>query len=284
MIAVAALAGVLFTVGLIGIVLGLRRRPEEERAGHRTRAGSRTVAMARVSRQTRLLLLAGLLIGIVVAIWTGWLLAVILGPVAVAGVPALLRPPPAGAQIARLEALEEWTRSLAGVLRVGVGLEQAIMATARAVPDPIKPEVTRLLARLHARWPTDEALRAFADDLNDATGDLIAAQLILGSRLRDAGLSDVLMALASSVAEEVRGRRAVEADRAKPRATARLVTLITIGALAVLALVGDYVQPFTTPIGQLALAVLIAAYMATLVWMRRMTIPAPLQRFLGANS
>ena len=32
MIAVAALAGVLFTVGLIGIVLGLRRRPEEERA------------------------------------------------------------------------------------------------------------------------------------------------------------------------------------------------------------------------------------------------------------
>lgn len=284
MIAVAALSGALIVAGLIGLVAGVRGVPEDQLAGRRPRRAPRALAVARVSRRTRVLLLVGLGAGAGVAIGTGWLLAVILGPAVVAGVPALLRPPPAAQQIDRLEALEEWTRSLAGVLRVGVGLEQAIMASARTAPEPVRPEVTRLVARLHARWPTVAALRAFAEDFDDATGDLVAAQLILGVSLRDAGLADVLNALAASVADDVRGRRAVEADRAKPRATARWVTLITIVVLGVLALTGDYVQPFTTPIGQVILAVLLAAYAGTLVWMRRMTIAAPLPRFLGSKA
>ena len=37
-------------------------------------------------------------------------------------------------QIARLEAMEEWTRSLSGVLTVGIGLEQALVATLRSTP------------------------------------------------------------------------------------------------------------------------------------------------------
>ena len=131
--------------------------------------------------------------------------------------------------------MEEWTRSLSGVLTVGVGLEQALVATLRSTPDPIRPEVTRLVARLRARWATEDALRAFADELDDATGDLIAANLILGARRRGAGLASVLEGLAESVAADVRARREVEADRAKPRATARWVTIITVGVLAVLA-------------------------------------------------
>ena len=68
----------------------------------------------------------------------------------------------------------------------------------------------------------------FADDLDDATGDLVAANLILGARRRGAGLASVLEGLAESVAADVRARREIEADRAKPRATARWVTLITV--------------------------------------------------------
>lgn len=97
-------------------------------------------------------------------------------------------------------------------------------------------------------------------------------------------MAKVLQALARSVAEDVRGRRAVEADRAKPRATARWVTLITIVVLVVLALTGDYVTPYTTPVGQLLLALLLSAYAATLLWMRRMTTATPLPRFLGSKS
>lgn len=284
MIAIAALAGALTVAGVLGILTGLRPVPEPGPGHRRRRRGARSAALARLSRRTRMQLLAGLLAGAVAAVWTGWLLAVLIGPVVAAGVPALLRPPPVAEQIARLEALEEWVRSLSTVLRAGVGMEQAIMATAHTVPDPIRPEVTRLTARLHARWPTTEALRAFAVEFGDATGDLVAVELILGSVLRAHGLSAALEALAGDVAADVRGRRAVEADRATPRATARMVTITTLTVLGVLALTGDYIEPYTTMPGMLLFALLLAAYVGCLIWMRRLTIPAPLPRLLGSKA
>src|SRR3546814_11588197 len=94
--------------------------------------------------------------------------------------------------------MEEWTRSLSGVLTVGIGLEQALVATERSTPSAIRPEVQRLVARLRSRWNTEEAIRAFADELDDATGDLVAANLILAARRRGAGLSRGLDSLAES--------------------------------------------------------------------------------------
>jgi len=41
-------------------------------------------------------------------------------------------------------------------------LEQALIATLRSAPEPIRPEVARLVARLRARWSTEAALRALA--------------------------------------------------------------------------------------------------------------------------
>jgi Flp pilus assembly protein TadB len=172
---------------------------------------------------------------------------------------------------------------LAGVLTVGVGLEQALVATLRSTPAPIAPEVTRLAARLRARWVTEDALRAFADELDDSTGDLIAANLILGARRRGAGLSSVLEGLAESVAADVRARRQVEADRAKPRSTERWVTVISAGVLVILAVSGSYVTPYRSPFGQVILISLLAAYVATLVWMKRMALGRNLPRFLGTR-
>jgi hypothetical protein len=54
---------------------------------------------------------------------------VLVVPAAVAGLPVLLSPSPAASKIDRLEAMEEWTRSLSGVLTVGIGLEEALVAT-----------------------------------------------------------------------------------------------------------------------------------------------------------
>ncbi|MFE6645086.1 type II secretion system F family protein [Nocardioides sp. NPDC057772] len=275
---IPAISGALIVAGVIGLTAGLRRVPVVERVP--TRAKSFNMIRS-LPRQTRLLLTAGFMAGLLGWLVTGWLLAVVIGPAAAIGLPYLLATSPAKARIARLEALEEWSRSLSGVLTVGVGLEQALIATLRSTPAPIAGEVGRLAARLRARWRTEDALRAFADELDDATGDLVAANLILGSRRRGAGLSAVLDSLAESVAADVRARRQVEADRAKPRATARWVTIISATVLLILALSGDYVEPYSTPLGQIILTILLAGYAALLVWMRRMAEGKPPPRILG---
>lgn len=180
--------------------------------------------------------------------------------------------------------MEEWTRSLAGVLGAGVGLEQALIATLRSAPGPIRPEVGALVARLRARWDTEVALRAFADDLDDVTGDLVAANLVLAAKHRNRSLASVLEGVAESVAEDVAARRRVEAGRAKPRGSARIVTLFSLGVLLVLSFTGDYVTPYRTPLGQVILVLLLAAYTAGLYWMRKMADGAPLPRFLGPTA
>ncbi len=59
--------------------------------------------------------------GVVVWVVTGLAVAAVILPAAAVVVPSLLRVPNAKRAIKRLEAMEEWTRNLAGVLTVGVG-------------------------------------------------------------------------------------------------------------------------------------------------------------------
>ena len=91
----------------------------------------------------------------------------------------------------------------------------------------------------------------------------------------------MLESLAESVAADVRARRAIEADRAKPRTTARWVTIITISVLGFLTLTGDYISPYGSPLGQLLLILLLSAYVGLLIWMRNMAKGEAMPRFLG---
>jgi hypothetical protein len=61
------------------------------------------------------------------------------------------------------------------------------------------------------------------------------------------------------------------------------VTLISASVLVVLALSGRYVEPYSSPIGQVILVVLLSAYIGTLIWMRRMATGQPLPRFLDTR-
>lgn len=275
--AVAALAAMCVLGGLLLLVVALRRSPAPP-PRPRTSATARWWSRRHDSQALLVAGAAGGLLGFAV---TGWPIALVLVPAAVVGLPALLVPQ-GRASVDRLDAMAEWARSLSGVLTVGIGLEQALIASAKSTPAAIRPQVANLTARLRARWSTEAALRAFADDLDDATGDLIASALILGSRRRGAGLAAVLNGLAESVSAEVRVRRQIETERDKPRNTARWVTLISVGVLGLLVLNGTYLAPYSTPLGQMLLAVLLAAYAAALLWMRRVVAGKPLPRYLGA--
>lgn len=280
---VPALAGALILAGIMGAVVGMRPTPVvPATAPTRTKVPGRlTRRLQGLSTRTKQLLVGGFLAGLFIALVTGWFVAIVLVPAAAAGIPFLLSSPEATAQIARIEAMEEWTRSLSGILTAGVGLEQALIATLRSTPDQIRPEVTRLAGRLRARWDTEDALRAFADELDDATGDLIAGNLILAARRRGGGVAAVLEALAESTAADVRARREIESDRAKPRSTARLVTLITVGVLGFMSLTGSYIAPYGSPFGQVVLVILLSLYVAVLIWMKHMARGTKLPRFIG---
>jgi Flp pilus assembly protein TadB len=288
-IAVAAALTVAAIVGgLVLVVVGLRPTPAGQTQARPPSARAERVRMLLRSRDGNGMLAGRRLMLAFAAGLLGWLITglavlALAIPVAVLGLPRLLGRSRATTGIDRLEGLEEWTRNLAGVLAVGVGLEQAITASLRSAPEAIRPQVATLTARLAARWDTALALRAFADDLDDATGDLVAASLILSAQRRGAGLVAVLESLAASVAEDVRARRMIDADRAKPRSTARAITLITLGVLVLLAANRNYIEPYTSPLGEAFLALLLTAYAATLLWMRQMTLGRPTPRFLSST-
>lgn len=281
---IPAAAGALVVGGLLAIISGLVPRPEEPVKARPPRSRSRGVRRWRaMSPRAKAAFVVALVLGVVIALLTGWVVAAVVLPAAVLGAPYVLASSTETHRIARLDALAEWTRNLAGVLTVGVGLEQALVATLRSTPDPIRPEVAQLVARIQARWDTTRALRAFADEIDDPTGDAVAASLILSARRRGSGLASVLNGLAESVGEDVAARRKIESDRAKPRTTARTVTLISAAVLVVLALSGQFMAPYGSALGQVALGVLLSLYAATLVWMRRMSEGKPLPRFMGES-
>ncbi|MBW4818369.1 type II secretion system F family protein [Rhodococcus qingshengii] len=237
----------------------------------------------RISRRNKILLVAGVLVGGLTWMVSGWFIALPLGPVIFVGLPFLLGKPAAEGEIARLNAMEEWVRNLSGVLAVGTGIEQAIIATHKAMPEALTTEISRLIQRLRTNTPIIDALRGFADDLDDATGDLIVGSLIQSAAIRGSGLTAVLDRLSRSVAEDVRNRRAVEAARKGSRTTARWVTIITIGFTVGLFLFTDYMTFYKTPAGQLIFLVQIAGFIACLLWMKKLIQPPKLSRFLGTT-
>jgi len=277
---VPVIVGVLTVGGVMGLVAGLRRVPIA------TGAPARLGVLSRLVRVPRRILISGVLGvagGVLVALLSGWVIAIVVFPLAAVGLPMLLGASDEAHTIERLEGLAEWTRNLSGVITVGVGLEGALVATLRTAPDVIRPEVATLVSRIRSRWNTQEALRAFADDFHDSTGDLVAATLILAAQKRADGLSQILSGLAESVSAEVAARRHLEADRAKPRQTARIVTLITLVCLLVMATTGHYLDPYRSPVGQIVLSVLLALYIGGLVIMRRMARVKPLPRLLPSG-
>lgn len=289
--AVWAIVGAAFGLGVLTLIRGVRRsEPTDAEMMTLQRRGLsrrrlRQLVSTSPTNPARLRVIGtgfALIIGALIWLFTGWVIAVVVLPAAVIVLPALLGTSAQVDVIAKLEALDEWTRNLAAVLQTGGGgLEASITASRGSCPAAIQPQVALLAARLTARTPTEAALREFADDIDDSTGDLIASALILAAEHRSEGVIAVLLNLAETVGDEVRMRREIEADRAKPRTTARLLTFLSIGVLVVLSLNGTYLAPYKEGMGQVLLLVLLVAYAGCLFWLQRMSRTRRTPRFLS---
>ena len=221
-------------------------------------------------------------VGLVVAVLTRW-------PVAAGATAALiwLWPTMFGAarssavQIERLEALATWTESLRDTIAGSIGLEQAIKHSVSAAPAILQPQLLRLEGQLRARIPLPQALARYAEEFDDASADLVVAALILNSQLRGPGLGGTLTALANSAREELDMRRRIEEGRRSLRRTALIIVAVTAlfaGGLAVFS--RAYVAPYSTPVGQVMLAIVLAVFAGGLMWIRQAANLKTPERFL----
>ena len=284
---VAIIAGMLLAGGVAAVILGLRRswapRPTtapstESPAARWARLTRRPTGVA--GRRRDLLLVGSLLVGVVLAVITGWILLIVAGPLVAFGLPALLKLPVQG-DVALMEALERWLRSLSATLATGKSITDAIRTSLRTAPHGLREPLAALIARLNNRWETDDALRRFADDLDSPDGDAVAAALILATRRGSVGASATMLALADSLQDQLRARRAIETERAKPYIVVRQVTVITGLTLALVVVFNPgFFAPYRTPVGQLILAVLVALYVGSLLLLRRKARRQPRARIL----
>lgn len=279
------LAGLALAGGLVGLVTGIVGTTAPRGPGTMARLSAGRGLAGRDARMARRMRLAGgAVAGVLLWLVTGVFVAGVLLWLAVVGVPWLLSPTKsATVRIGKLEALGDWTQRLAGTLRLGRGLDEALQISRKGCPEGIAGEVGDLVDRLKVGWRPTDALRQFGDALNDVTADKVVAALVLSAADRGPGLAQALDDLAESVHEEVARRRGIEADRAKPRTTMRWMTIITLGVVGSGFLIPSYTAPYSTLLGQLVLAVLSAGFVGVLALMRQIADTKPIPRFLIAD-
>ncbi|WP_242483308.1 type II secretion system F family protein [Streptomyces sp. HSG2] len=254
---------------------GLPVKPEREKRLTTERAGELLVYLGRRGS-------IAVLVGIVVLVLSRWAVAGIAAGVLVFfwdrlfGGAAEER-----AAMRRVEALASWTESLRDTIAGAVGLEQAIPASARAAAPVLRPHLDALVDRLRARTPLPDALHLLADEIDDASADIIVAALILNARLRGPGLRQVLGALAKSAREEVDMRQRVMAQRSATRRSVQIVVAVSVAFVLGLAIFNrEFVEPYGTVVGQLVLAGVCGLFALGFWWLRKLsTIETP-ERFL----
>ena len=271
---VAIAAGLLIIGGLLGVLAGLRQR--EPRAARR-QSESAAELWSRLTRRPPgargrrrdVILLLSVIIGCVVAVFTHWLIMILLLPATAIGLPYLLvLPKPRDVEL--LEALDRWVRSLATTLATGKSITDAIRISRRTAPPLIADEINLLVTRLNNRWETRDALMRFADSVDSPDADAVIAALILASSRGANGASITLTALADQIQAQLKGRRAIEVERSKPYVVVRQVTVISLSTLVLVFLLSpDFFAPYRTPLGQGLWSLLLIMYVASLILMRR---------------
>lgn len=281
---VAAAAGAAVGLGLTLLVAGMLRAAPSSASTSTSTWSWVHRWWANLSPRRRLWFGGASAAGVLATVVTGWLPALALVPAVTIVIPLLLMAPP-NREVELLAALDRWVRLLATSLSSGKSIRDSIFATRRQAPPVLAEPVARLCARLDQRWTMRDALFAMADELGSADADAVVAALAIAAGRGGAGARATLAALSDNSQERLRALREVAAERAKPRAVVRQVTLITLAVLgAALLFNGSFFAPYASPLGQLIAVSLALAYLGCLVVLRRQTVPPMTPRFLRSRA
>ena len=163
--------------------------------------------------------------------------------------------------------------SLAEMLRdtaaAGLGLSDSLRAAARVAPAALAEELAELERRM-ARQPLPEALRVFADDVDDGLADRVVAALLLAER-RSGSLEGVLAGLAQTAREEVALAGRVDASRAGLETSAVVVAAVTFSMVLAMRVVSPaYLEPYGDLLGQGVLCLVAGCFAAAWQWLARL--------------
>ncbi|WAE71762.1 type II secretion protein F [Streptomonospora nanhaiensis] len=224
-------------------------------------------------RQRPLRLVAAIVGGLLVWILTGWPVAGVLVAAGCWWGPAVLGPDRGHQeQVDGIEAVAAWTEMLRDLMAGAAGLHQAVAATVPIAPEPVREPVARLADRLRAGGSTQDALRVFADEVDNPTADLVTAALSTAATRHATDLGTLLGTLAEASREQAAMLVRVAASRARLRTSTRIIVGTTVGMAAFLLVInGEYMEPFDGFLGQVVLAGIGALWAGALVWLSRMS-------------
>ncbi len=228
------------------------------------------------------------LAGVVAWLVTGWPALAGIVVLAAWGLPRLFGGGERRALIAKTEAIAAWAEMLRDSMAAADGVEEAIEATVPIAPPPIRPAVALLDAARRSR-PLPDALRDFGVEVDHPAADLVVQALVIAAEGEGTDFSRVLSRLAAITRGEVRMRLRVEVGRAALRTSARMILVILcVGVVGISLLSRDYLEPYSSPEGQVilvAVAGLFASGCVLLERMSRIDLPqrfAPRRRGLAA--
>lgn len=282
MVASVVMLGIALALGLLALLRALRGQPllpravrdvVRRRAGHAGAADQKVYVLAVVVFVAALLVSRNSVLAVIAAA------AVVLWPLVAGGGKA------ERAELAKLEALAQWTESLRDLAQKGAGLESVIPKTAVTASDVLAVPLRHLSARLSVRVPLPQALSLFADEVDHDRADLVVGALALAARQRKGQLSRVLTALSASLRDELEQRTKVMRERNVIRREAAQVA----GLSAALVIAASFFAPPSMPASTSTLAQLLPVALAigfvfVFTRVRKLAEPEPRPRFLSSAS
>ncbi len=276
MVLIGVASGAALAVGVMAVVLGLRGAPAPAPLRRRLHRGNREWQLVRLA--AAFAAAAGMLV------LTSWPVGALLAAVVAGMAPGTLGRLRAETEtVARSEAVAAWTEMLRDTLAAAAGLEQAVLASAQAAPEAIRPEVVGLSRRLQHE-PLVEALEWFAHEVANPAADLVVAALSTAVRREARDLVPLLGALARSGRAEAEMRLRVHVGRTRIRTSVRVITAtLVLFAGGLLLFNRPYLEPYRSLTGQLVLLVVGGIFGVGWTLLQRMArIKAP-ERFFGLD-
>jgi len=184
----------------------------------------------------------------------------------------------------RMEAVEDAVVEAVAVLRdgsrVGIGIEDGLRSLARTGPLALRPALQALARDLRLSG-FEEAVTRAREQVAHPSFDMLCAALLMSYRVGGRNLSDVLDGLVRSVRGTARARREVRAQQAEQVLSARVIAALPLVLIvAIRATNPGYLEVFSTPGGQLALAACLISVAVGYAGMLRATVLPGRERVL----